>query len=157
MLLWGHDLLKCLDRVLQGRFHGTKLRANYSQLERKPRKNIPLKFWEIPPGGVFTLKFQKLWNCLIYALRHTCENNTVLIWQWPSFSRAQINSFCEWMTPYLNDRKGNHSRNLSPHFYQDTVLPEAVTYWSKALRVIRTENRIRLSRWAILSFFSIQC
>jgi len=28
----------------------------------------------------------------------------------------------------------------------DTVLPEAVTYWSKALRVRKTENRIRLSR-----------
>lgn len=29
---------------------------------------------------------------------------------------------------------------------QDTVLPEAVMYWSKALRVRKTENIIRLSR-----------
>ena len=32
------------------------------------------------------------------------------------------------------------------YIFQDTVLPEAVNYWSKALRVRRTENIIRLSR-----------
>ena len=67
--------------------------------------------------------------------------------------RKSIAFVNEW--PLFEDRKGNHSRNLSPHFYQDTVLPEAVTYWSKALRVIRTENRIRLSRWSILFLYSM--
>ena len=38
--------------------------------------------------------------------------------------------------------------SLSACDLQDTVLPEAVTYWSKALRVRKTENRIRLSRYA---------
>ena len=31
-------------------------------------------------------------------------------------------------------------------FFQNTVLPNAVTYWSKALRVRKTESRIRLNR-----------
>ena len=30
--------------------------------------------------------------------------------------------------------------------FQDTVLPKAVNYWSKALRVRKTEKKIRLSR-----------
>ena len=30
----------------------------------------------------------------------------------------------------------------------ETVLPSAVTYWGQALRVRKTENRIRLSRYA---------
>ena len=33
--------------------------------------------------------------------------------------------------------------------FQDTVLPEAVTYWSKALRVRKTESKIRLNRLVV--------
>ena len=43
--------------------------------------------------------------------------------------------------------------------FQDTVLPEAVNYWSKALRVRRTENTIRLSRKCQHNqvFFKVNC